>query len=43
MKLALLLTATVEVAVKGGNFTNEERFQMYSETLRFYREDIMNI
>lgn len=36
MKIGLLLTATVEVAVKGGNFTNEERMKMYTDTLRFY-------
>lgn len=38
MKIGLLLTATVEVAVKGGNFTNEERMEMYTNTLRFYRD-----
>ena len=36
VKIALVLTATVEVAVKGGNFTSAERFKMYTDTLRFY-------
>lgn len=38
MRIGLLLTATVEVAVKGGNFTNEERMEMYTDTLRFYQK-----
>lgn len=38
MKLGLLLTATVEIAVRGGHFSNEERMEMYTSTLRFYRD-----
>lgn len=37
MKLGVLLTATIEVAVKGGNFTNDERMEMYTNTLRYYQ------
>jgi hypothetical protein len=40
MKLALLLTATVEVAVKGGNFTTKERMEMYTSTLRYYAKTL---
>lgn len=38
MKIGLILTATVEVAVKGGNFTTEERMEMYTSTLRYYKK-----
>lgn len=40
MNIGLLLTATVEVAVKGGNFSNEERMTMYTNTLRYYQKVI---
>ena len=36
MKLAILLTATIKVQVVGGNFTMNERANMYTSTLRFY-------
>ena len=36
MKLAILLTATVKVQVRGGNFSVEERAKMYADTLRYY-------
>lgn len=36
MKLAILLTATVKASVVGGNFTVEERAQMYASTFQFY-------
>ena len=36
MKLAILPTATVKVQVVGGNFTIDERAQMYASTLKFY-------
>lgn len=42
MQLGIVLTATVEVAVKGGNFTHDERFRMYEETLDFYAQKIGN-
>lgn len=35
MKLTILLTATVKVQVIDGNFTMDERAQMYASTLRF--------
>lgn len=38
MKLGIILTATVEVAVKGGNFTSQERYRMYADTLRVYAD-----
>lgn len=40
MKLAILLTATVKVQAVGGNFTTEERANMYSSTLRYYAKTI---
>jgi hypothetical protein len=40
IKLALLLTATVEVAVKNGNFTTMERMEMYTSTLRYYAKTL---
>ena len=40
MKLAILLTATVSVQVKGGNFSVEERANMYASTLRYYAKII---
>jgi hypothetical protein len=40
IKLALLLTATVEVAVKNGNFTTKERMEMYTSTLRYYAKTL---
>ena len=39
MKLAILLTATVKVQAVGGNFTMDERAQMYASTLRFYANE----
>lgn len=36
MKLAIILTATIEVAVKGGIFSSDERFKMYYSTLEYY-------
>ena len=36
MKLAILLTATVKVQARGGQFTTEERAEMYTSTLRYY-------
>ena len=40
MKLAILLTATIKVQVPQGNFSAEERMQMYSSTLRYYSKVI---
>lgn len=40
MKLAILLTATVKVQVRGGNFSVEERAKMYADTLRYYSQAI---
>jgi hypothetical protein len=40
IKVALLLTATVEVAVKNGNFTTAERMAMYTSTLRYYAREL---
>ena len=40
MKLAIILTGTVEPAVKGGHFTAGDRFKMYSDTLDFYAKEI---
>lgn len=40
MKLAILLTGTIRPSVKGGNFTIEERMNMYISTLRFYAKVI---
>ena len=40
MKLAILLTGTIRPSVKGGNFTIEERMNMYTSTLRFYAKVI---
>ena len=40
MKLAILLTATIKVQVKGGQFTTEERAEMYASTLRYYVRQI---
>ena len=36
MKLAILLTATVKVQARGGQFSTEERAEMYASTLRYY-------
>lgn len=40
MKLVILLTATIKVQIKGGNFTSQERCKMYSDTLRYYSKEI---
>lgn len=40
MKLAILLTATIKVQVLQGNFSAEERMQMYSSTLHYYSKVI---
>lgn len=40
MKLAILLTATVKVQARGGQFTTEERAEMYASTLRYYAQEI---
>lgn len=40
MKLAILLTATIKPAVKGGSFSVEERMKMYEGTLRFYAKTL---
>lgn len=40
MKLAILLTATVKVQVVGGNFSMNERAEMYASTLRYYSQVI---
>lgn len=40
MKLAILLTATIKVQVKGGNFSVAERAEMYASTLRYYAQTI---
>lgn len=39
-KLAIILTGTVEPAVKGGAFASSERFEMYTSTLDFYAQKI---
>lgn len=36
MKLAILLTATIKVQVVGGNFSMNERAEMYNSTLKYY-------
>lgn len=40
MKLAILLTATVKVQARGGQFTIDERAEMYASTLRYYAKTI---
>lgn len=40
MNLGILLTATVRPNVKGGNFSEEERMDMYASTLRYYGHEI---
>ena len=40
MKLAILLTATVKVQVSSGQFTTEERAEMYASTLRYYVQKV---
>lgn len=40
MKLGIILTATVKPNVKGGNFSEEERLEMYASTLRYYSHEI---
>lgn len=40
MKLAILLTATVRPQVKGGNFTEAQRMEMYTSTLQYYAETV---
>lgn len=40
MNLGILLTATVKPNVKGGNFTVDERMEMYASTLRYYSRKI---
>lgn len=40
MKLAILLTATIQVQVVQGNFTTLERLEMYASTLRYYSKAI---
>ena len=40
MKLAILLTATVKVQVRSGQFSTEERAFMYASTLRYYAQKI---
>lgn len=39
-KIAIILTGTVEPAVKGGAFSSHERFKMYTSTLDFYAQKI---
>lgn len=39
-KIAIILTGTVEPAVKGGAFSSLERFEMYTSTLDFYAQKI---
>lgn len=36
MKLSILLTATIKPSVVGGNFTVQERYEMYRSILTFY-------
>lgn len=40
MKLAILLTATIKPSVVGGNFSSEERADMYVSTLKFYAKTL---
>lgn len=40
MKLGIILTATVKPNVKGGNFSEVERLEMYASTLRYYSHEI---
>lgn len=40
MKLAILLTATVKVQVRGGQFSIGERAEMYASTLRYYAKKL---
>lgn len=40
MKLAILLTATVKVQAIGGNFSIDERAEMYTSTLRYYSRTV---
>lgn len=40
MQLGIILTATIKPNVKGGNFSVEERMEMYASTLRFYAQEI---
>ena len=40
MKLAILLTATIQVQVVQGNFSTAERLEMYASTLRYYSKTI---
>lgn len=40
MKLAILLTATIQVQVVQGNFSTTERLEMYASTLRYYSKTI---
>lgn len=40
MNLGILLTATVKPNVKGGNFSVDERMEMYASTLRYYSREI---
>lgn len=39
MKLSILLTATIKPSVVGGNFTVQERYEMYRSTLTFYSKE----
>lgn len=40
VNLAILLTATIKVQVKGGHFTTNQRVNMYQSTLRYYSQTI---
>lgn len=40
MQLGIVLTATIRVQVANGNFSTEERRDMYSSTLRYYATSI---
>lgn len=42
MKVVIVLTGTVRPNVVGGNFSVDERMNMYLSTLRFYRDTIGN-
>lgn len=40
MRLAILLTATVRPQVRGANFTEAQRMEMYTSTLQYYAEKV---
>ena len=40
MQLGILLTSTITPNVKGGNFSTNERLEMYRSTLKYYADTI---